>query len=127
MCFRRDVREFGLTDKLTAEGWRFDRERLGEGRLFSGKIRGRRWLVLDRKEWTSSPTVKEKHIARLSDLCHRLHLTTVLPDVYQVGDSGKIMVPDIVPEGLDMPEALARAAIQADDTIGEYVIAFASV
>src|SRR5260370_13806498 len=126
MCFGRDVGEFGVTDKLRAEGWGFVRERWGEGRLFSGKIRGRRWLVLDRKERTSSPTVKEKHIARLSDLCHRLHLTTVLPDGYQVGDSGKIMVPEIVPEGLEMPEALARAGIQADDTIGEKVIAFAA-
>src|SRR6266568_1748 len=125
MCFRRKIRQVRFAHELPAKGLGLHREGLRARDLLSWNVRSGHWAVLHRKKRLAAQTVEEEYEPGLSDLCGGVSLATIARQSNQVRTERQIMVPEIVPERLEMPNPLAGECIQAQRAIRKEVIAFA--
>ncbi len=102
---------------------------MGKGCVFAdtspGTSLGRNRTFLDRPQRLSRDPVEDKEEAVLRGERHRIHGLAVVLHRHQLGGGVGIVVPHIVVNGLVMPEVLARAGVQRQQTIGVKIIAWA--
>ena len=119
---REDVRvDLVLGERLLRKRRRIGRERLRRPRLLAGNVARRDGPLLDRPDRLAGHAiedVEESGLARLRDDVDEL---PVVPDGRQLRRGGVVVVPEIVVDHLEMPEALARARVERDERGAEQV------
>ena len=79
--------------------------------------------ILDRPDRLARGAVEDVGEAGLRDLGNGFDQLAVDHDVEQVRGRGDVVVPDPVADGLEVPDALARLRVDADQALGEQVVA----
>ena len=96
---------------------------LGGRGLFAGDVGLRYGFFFDRPDWLTRLAVEDEAEALFGDLGHGLDFSASDIDIDEVGRSRQIVVPHPVVGDLEVPDALARSGIQADEALGEEVVA----
>ena len=109
--------------KLPRVRRREDGKRLFGGGNFARHRAGRILVILDRKERRSVASIEEIDKTLFRGLRHRVNVFSIALYGEEHGRGGKIPVPNIMTDGLKMPDSLSRLRIQGDQAIGEQVIA----
>ena len=76
----------------------------------------------DGEEGSSGRALEDIHVARLRDLRDGLDALAVARHGHERGRGGKVPIPQVVADGLEMPESLARAGIECEQGVGEQVV-----
>ena len=105
--FGRDVGHLVLSEPLACEWRRFGWYWLGGPGDFPRDVGRWEWLLFDRKNRFAGLAVEHEDMCGLCDLCDYVALHPILLDSQQVWRCRKIAVPDIVMDGLEMPETFA--------------------
>ena len=79
----------------------------------------------EREERLAGPSVQHVDVAEFRDLRDRIDAAAVPGDGDQIRRGGKVPVPDVVFDALEMPQALAGARVERQDAVGEQVVAVA--
>ena len=95
----------------------------GRGVPLAGHVAGRDRALLDRPYRLAGDAVEDVGERLLAGLRQGLDLASVDGDVEQVGRGREVVVPQPVVHRLEVPDALARLAVDADDALGEQVVA----
>ncbi len=104
--------------------WRWlERKRLGLREHFAVNRRGRNLTFLDRKQGLARFPVEQENEAGLGDLCHGVDKAAVPFHLEQTGRRGQVAVPDVMLDGLKMPDALTCFGFQRKQRVGEKVVA----
>src|SRR3989442_10411914 len=108
MCLRRAISEHILGQSLAREWLRYERQRLRIGGDLTLDVRRRVLAVFDRKERLAGFALEHEHVARLGDLGDPGDPATVATQRDQIRRRPQGPVPQVVPNELKMPHALAR-------------------
>src|SRR6266567_8426202 len=123
MYFRSAVGQQIFRQKLTRKrrglGW----EGLLLRRNFSRNIAGRIFAVLDGKKRRSVCAVKKIDESLLRGLRDRGYIFSVALHSHEGRRCGKIAVPEVVPDTLEVPDPLTGFGVQRDQTVGEEIVA----
>ena len=123
MCSRRARREVGPRELLTREGRREHGEVLRRRGAFPGKHRRRHGTLLHREHRRSRVPVEEPDVPGLGDLRHGIHGLAPARHGDEHRRGREVAIPEVVPEHLIMPDALAGARVECDDAVREQVVA----
>src|SRR3954469_11638775 len=124
MRVRRNIREFGFSDGLRAKGRRLHWNGLGWGSGFSGNIGGWNGEFFDGKHRLARHAVKQINKTCFGDLGDSVLFTVGSGEGDQVRTGGQIMIPEIVAQGLKMPEAFPGECIQTERAVGKEIVTF---
>src|SRR4029453_17975278 len=91
--------------------------------FFPGKRRRRRLAVLDREERRAGSAIEHEHLSELRHLRDGINRSAVALHGDEAGRRGKIPVPDIVLEALEVPEPLSGARVKGEHAIRKQVVA----
>ena len=119
----REVDEVLHPYSLQLERRRLRGERLGRRKLLARHVRLRHGPLLDRPYRLARRAVENVGEGLLARLGHRLDCPPVDGDVDQHGRRREVVVPDAVVDGLEVPHPLAGPRIDADEALGEEVVA----
>ena len=117
------LRELVACDPLTIEGRRLRRSRLRQRRPFARRLGLRRRNLVDRPHRLAAPAVEDEDPALLRDQGDGGDVPAADRDVDQVGRRREVEVPDVVVDDLVVPDAAARPGVEADQAVGEQVVA----
>ena len=120
---RREVDQVVLADALAIERRRLRRKRLGRRRPFAGHVRFRHRALLDRPHFFPGHPIEDVGERLLRYLRQRLDLAAVHRDVDELRRGRKVVVPQPVMDGLEVPHPLAGVGVEADDALREQVVA----
>ena len=113
-----------LSNKVMPNASAKGRKRLGTiGGVFTGKGLGggqhfalnpvlRHRAFLDRQEGFAGISIEDKHQSGLGDLDDDIMGLAVAPDCHKARLGGKVIIPDIMMDGLEMPDDLARFTVK---------------
>src|SRR5206468_3614708 len=88
--------------------------------------RGRRYFsILHREQRLACSTIEHVHVSVFRDLRDRVDLLAVAHDGDEIRRGGEVVVPDVVLDALEVPDAPARAGVEREDAVGKQVIAMA--
>ena len=121
--FGRPIREHALGQRLPHERRWLARDRLGRARLLAVDARRGNLPIVDGKQRLSALAVEHEDEARLGYLRDGVDRPPVLLDRDQRRRRRQVHVPEIVLQGLEVPDALACARVQRDHTVREQVVA----
>jgi hypothetical protein len=122
---RCEVDEIALGDALPIVGGRLRRKRLRRGRPFERHVGLRHGALFDRPERLARGAVERIRERLFRELYDGLHGPAVHRHVEQDRRRGVVPVPDIVPNELSMPDALARPHVDGNQAVAEQVVAVA--
>ena len=115
--------EHVLSEALAGEGDRLQRHHLRFRGLLSGRVAGREGARFHRKERLAGNAVKQVEPALLAGLRDGVDLLAVAVDGDQGRRGGEVAIPDVMLDGLEVPQALPGARVEGDEGIGEEVVA----
>ena len=119
----RKVDQIVLSQALALKGGRFAGNGLGGRGLFAGDVGLRDGFFLDGPDWLARLAVEDEAEALFGDLGHGFDFPASDVDIDEVGRRRQIVVPHPVVGGLEVPDALARSGVEADEALGEEVVA----
>src|SRR5262249_20775964 len=122
---RWDVGQFVERKRLSRKRRRLHGERLRARGLLAGNYSLRNRTLLDGKERLAGEPVQYEDETRFGDLRHCGDVHTVPADGDQIGLSGKIPVPQVMMDGLKVPNPFTGGGVQRQHTIAEQVVALA--
>jgi len=125
MRLRRSLREHVFGEALPCERRRLERIGLRLGQLLPLDLGWWNLPVGKRKQRGAGAAIQDVDIAELRHLRDRLDRSAVPLHRDEVGRRGKVPVPHVVPDALEMPDALAGAGVERQHAVGEQVIAVA--
>ena len=120
---RGEVDQVVRGDPLQVERGGLRRERLGGGEALAGDVRRRHRAFLDRPHRLAGDTVEDVGEGLLAHLHHGLDRPPVDGDVRQYRRRPEVVVPDAVVNHLEVPHAAAGLALEAEQALGEQVVA----
>ena len=119
--FRGSVGDVARRKRLPGErGWP-DRQRLSWPRSFAGYVGRRIGPFLDRKQGIAGIPIEQKNVGGLGDLGDGIALHPVPRHGDQIGGRREVPVPDVVVDGLKVPDPLAGCGIQGKQRVCEQV------
>src|SRR5262249_29168185 len=110
---------------LAREGGRSSRERLRRPRLLAGHVALGDRALLDGPQRLAGHPVEDPHEALLAELRDRGDRLAAVPDGQQLPRGGIVVIPDIVVDHLEVPEAFAGPGIEGQQAIAKEIRAFA--
>ena len=117
----------GLTssrrERLTRERRRLGREGLRGRRDFAGHLALRHGPLLDRPQRLAGQALEHVEESGLAGLRHDVDGAPVVADGQQLGRGREVVVPEIVVDGLEVPEPLARSRVEREQAVAEQVVA----
>ena len=123
MQSRGKVDQVVLCQALALKGGRFAGNGLGGRGLFAGNVGLRYGFFFDGPDRLARLAVEDEAEALFGDLGHGLDFPASDVDIDEVGCRRQIVVPHPVVGDLEVPDALARSGVEADEALGEEVVA----
>ena len=120
---RREIDQILLGCALQVERLRPCRKRLGRRRPLAGHGRSRHGALLDRPDRLAGGAVEDVGECLLAGLDDRLYRAAVDGDVGEHRRGGEVVVPQSVVHRLEMPYPPAGPGFEADEALGEQVVA----
>ena len=80
-------------------------------------------FFLDGPDWLARLAVEDEAEALFGDLGHGFDFPASDVDIDEVGCRRQIVIPHPVVGGLEVPDALARSGVEADEAFGEEIVA----
>src|SRR6185295_17198618 len=84
----------------------------------------RHWPLWNRPDRLAGHSIEDVQVAGLAGHGHDVDDATVFPDRRQLRRGIVVEIPDVVMDGLKMPQALPCSGIERDEAIAEQVRAF---
>src|SRR5262249_41902335 len=120
---RSAIAEHVFGEKLArVRGW-LRRKRLFGGCFFSGDSAGRIFLVFDWEKRLAGGAIEEDDETVLGSLRDSVDGFAIAMDADERGRGGKITVPNIVTNGLEVPDAFASFGVEREEGVGEQIVA----
>ena len=120
---RRERHDVIVRKALPVEWWWLRRERLALRRLLAGHGRLRYGPLVNGPQRLAGLPIEDVDESLLADLRHRLDAPAVTHHIDQVRRGGKVVVPESVVHGLEVPDPLPGSGVQAHEAFGEQVVA----
>src|SRR5688572_23229290 len=123
---RREVDDVIRAQPLFCERRGLLRERLRRGRTFARHITRRHGSLDDWPEWFTPRTLEHVGEARLTEQRHTIDWPAVARHTEQHGSRGRIIIPQPVMYGLEMPDAFAGTCVEYYERFREQIVALAT-
>ena len=120
-----DVRDVGFIQKLSRNRRRLDGTGWVGDACSPGTSEARHVLLGDVEERLAGFAVKQEDVARLRHLRHGVDRFAFSSDRHEVRIDRQIVVPQVVPQRLEVPDALAGPGVERDRAVRKQIIAVA--
>ena len=123
VLFRREQPRVDVVgcERLPRKRRRSGREGLGRPGFFTGHVALRHRPLFNRPQRFTRHAIEDVQEAGLAGVSHCVDTVAVVLHRHQLGRRHVVQVPQIVMDGLEMPQALAGACVEREQTVGEKV------
>ena len=116
-----DVGEFG--DDIGGEGGGFGRDGLGRPGLYAFEVGGWGGDFVDGEEGLASHAVEEEDVAGFGGLGDGFDCSSCVGDGADDGWAGEVVIPEVVADGLEVPDSLSGFGVEGEGAVAEEVLA----
>jgi hypothetical protein len=119
---RGEVDKVSFTNSLSVERSGLCGKRLCSRRSLLTRSRLRHGALHYWPDWLPGCAVKHKNKTMFGNLCQRFYRTAVHNNVREDRRRGRVVIPDVMVCRLEMPHALARTSLNANDACSEQIV-----